>query len=42
MAQRDVVLDVDGLHVDIATARGTLHAVRNVSFQVRRGETLCT
>jgi len=37
----DVVLDVQGLNVDIATARGTLHAVRDVSFQVRRRETLC-
>ena len=35
------VLDVQGLSVDIATARGTLRAVRDVSFQVRRGETLC-
>ena len=37
----DVVLDVQGLSVDIATAGGTLHAVREVSFQVKRGETLC-
>ena len=37
----DVVLDVQGLSVDIATSRGSLHAVRDVSFQVRRGETLC-
>ena len=37
----DVVLDVEGLSVDIATPRGALHAVRDVSFQVRRGETLC-
>ena len=37
----DTVLDVEGLSVDIATSRGTLHAVRDVSFQVRRGETLC-
>ena len=28
-----VVLDVDGLNVDIATADGTLHAVRDLSFQ---------
>src|SRR5690606_33781532 len=32
---------VEGLNVDIATPRGTLRAVRNLSFQVRRGETLC-
>ena len=37
----DVVLDVQRLSIDIATAHGTLHAVRNVSFQVKRGETLC-
>ena len=37
----DMVLDVQGLSVDIPTPRGTLHAVRNVSFHVRRGETLC-
>jgi peptide/nickel transport system ATP-binding protein len=35
------VLSVEGLGVDIATARGTLHAVRDVSFRVERGETLC-
>src|SRR5690606_26275912 len=37
----DVVLDVDGLDVDIATPDGTLHAVRDLTFQARRGETLC-
>lgn len=41
MHQKEVVLDVQGLHVDIKTAGGALHAVRDVSFQVRRGETLC-
>lgn len=35
------VLDVQGLRVDIATRAGTLHAVRDVSLQVRKGETLC-
>lgn len=35
------LLDVDGLNVDIATESGSLHAVRDVSFAVRRGETLC-
>jgi peptide/nickel transport system ATP-binding protein len=35
------VLEVDGLTVDIATAGGTLHAVRDVSFSVAKGETLC-
>jgi peptide/nickel transport system ATP-binding protein len=37
----DVVLEVQGLGVDIATPRGVLRAVRDVSFHVRRGETLC-
>jgi peptide/nickel transport system ATP-binding protein len=37
----DTVLDVEGLSVDIATPSGPLRAVRDVSFQVRRGETLC-
>ena len=41
MSATDIVLDVQGLTVDIATPRGTLHAVRDVSFQVARGETLC-
>lgn len=35
------VLEVQGLTVDIATRAGSLHAVRDVSFEVRRGETLC-
>ena len=37
----DVVLDVQELAVDVAMPAGTLHAVRDVSFQVKRGETLC-
>jgi peptide/nickel transport system ATP-binding protein len=36
-----VLLEVEGLTVDIATARGTLHAVRDVSFSLHSGETLC-
>ena len=40
-AESPVVLDVQGLHVDIRSAAGTVHPVRDVSFQVRRGETLC-
>ena len=35
------VLDIAGLTVDIATPRGTLHVVRDVSLHVKRGETLC-
>ncbi|CAN5323613.1 ABC transporter ATP-binding protein [soil metagenome] len=34
------LLEVDDLVVDIATPRGTLHAVRKISFSVERGETL--
>ncbi len=37
----EIVLDVANLSVDIATPRGPLHAVRDLSLQVRRGETLC-
>jgi peptide/nickel transport system ATP-binding protein len=37
----DVLLDVQGLEVDIPVAGGTLHAVRGVSLSARRGETLC-
>jgi peptide/nickel transport system ATP-binding protein len=33
-------LDVANLRVDIPTANGTLHAVRDVSFSIRRGEAL--
>jgi peptide/nickel transport system ATP-binding protein len=35
------LLEVEGLGVDIATPRGVLHAVRDVSFRIERGETLC-
>ncbi|GAB1579261.1 ABC transporter ATP-binding protein [Bordetella petrii] len=41
MNAAEIVLDVQDLRVDIDTPRGALHAVRGVSFQVRRGETLC-
>ena len=37
----DTLLEVDGLSVDIKTGNGILHAVRNISFSVKRGETLC-
>ena len=35
------LLEVDGLHVDIPVAAGSLHAVRDVGFRVETGETLC-
>lgn len=41
MQDREIVLEVQDLKVDIQTGRGTLHAVRDVSFEVKRGETLC-
>ena len=37
----EAVLQVRELSVDIATPQGRLRAVREVSFAVRRGETLC-
>jgi oligopeptide/dipeptide ABC transporter ATP-binding protein len=36
----DVVLEVDGLTVDIRTIGGAVRAVNDVSFSARRGETL--
>lgn len=36
----DVVLEVDHLQVDFLARRGTVHAVRDVSFSITRGETL--
>ncbi|MBY6092649.1 ABC transporter ATP-binding protein [Maritimibacter alkaliphilus] len=35
------LLNVENLTIDIAHPRGTLHAVRGVSFHVEKGETLC-
>ncbi|WP_375691766.1 ABC transporter ATP-binding protein [Pseudooceanicola sp. LIPI14-2-Ac024] len=35
------LLDIRNLTIDIAGSRGTLHAVRGVSFSVEKGETLC-
>ena len=35
------LLEVGGLGVDLPTAGGPLHAVRDVSLTVGRGETLC-
>ena len=39
--QEAPILDVRGLSVDIAIPAGTLHAVSDVSFEVKRAETFC-
>lgn len=41
MQEAKTVLTVEGLEVDIHTSKGVLAAVRDVSFSVRQGETLC-
>lgn len=41
MTQSDVILEVDGLTVDIPVAAGMLHPVQDLSFTVNSGETLC-
>jgi peptide/nickel transport system ATP-binding protein len=38
---RAPLLALDGLTVDLNIPAGTLHAVRDVSFRIDRGETLC-
>ncbi len=40
MSTAEVLLEVDRLKVDFFTRRGTVQAVRDVSFQIRKGETL--
>lgn len=40
MTSHETILDVRNLTVDFFTRRGTVHAVRDVSFTVRKGETL--
>ena len=36
----EALLEVRNLSVDFHTARGTVHAVKNVSWSIGRGETL--
>ncbi len=40
-AMNDILLKVRHLSVDFPLPRGTVHAVRDVGFDLRRGETLC-
>jgi peptide/nickel transport system ATP-binding protein len=40
-ARAEPILAVEGLSVDISTAAGPLHAVRDVSFSIGRGESVC-
>lgn len=40
MSEDDLILSVQNLKVDYKTFRGDVHAVRNVSFNIKRGETL--
>ncbi|NRB20657.1 MAG: ABC transporter ATP-binding protein [Rhodobacteraceae bacterium] len=35
------ILSIDNLTIDIPTSAGTLHAVRGISLDLKRGETLC-
>ncbi|KZY33009.1 peptide ABC transporter substrate-binding protein [Roseovarius sp. HI0049] len=37
----DTLLSVKNLTLDIPTGSGTLHAVRGIDFELKRGETLC-
>ena len=39
--QSEKILDVKNLRVDIPVSAGILHPVRDISFSVARGETLC-
>jgi peptide/nickel transport system ATP-binding protein len=38
---REPLLEIRGLAIDIPVANGTLHAVRGIDLDVRRGETVC-
>lgn len=37
----DVILNVSNLHITFATEHGTVTAVKNLSFSLHKGETLC-
>ncbi len=40
-SQDKPILSIDNLTIDIPTSAGTLHAVRGISLDLKRGETLC-
>ena len=37
---RETILEIKNLEVNFSTFAGTVHAVRNVSFTLHKGETL--
>ncbi len=41
VSQENPILTVKNLTIDIPTDTGTLHAVRGIDFDLKRGETLC-
>ncbi len=40
-SQDTPILSIDNLTIDIPTSSGTLHAVRGINLDLKRGETLC-
>ena len=41
MDEKKKILEVKDLVIDFTTDNGILHAVRNISFDLYKGETLC-
>ena len=39
--ENDPFVRVHDLSIDIPVANGVLHAVRDVSFEIQKGQTLC-
>jgi len=40
-SEKTAILDIDGLKVSFCSKRRIIHAVNNVSFRLKKGETLC-